>query len=109
MVSIAIVLLPITWCRGIRGGREELTERELTVLRLLPSGLSQREIGSALYVSHNTVKTHMWGMQTASVCHARSRGRDLLRADQHGDPVFAWPKGQAEVWPARQSTWCWRG
>ncbi|HTD76751.1 MAG TPA: LuxR C-terminal-related transcriptional regulator, partial [Chloroflexota bacterium] len=44
------------------GGREELTERELAVLRLLPSGLSQREIGSALYVSQNTVKTHMRGI-----------------------------------------------
>jgi LuxR family transcriptional regulator, maltose regulon positive regulatory protein len=41
------------------GRREELTEREVAVLRLLPSGLSQREIGSALYVSQNTVKTHM--------------------------------------------------
>ena len=37
---------------------EELTERELTVLRLLPSELSQREIGAALYVSLNTVKSH---------------------------------------------------
>ena len=32
------------------------------MLRLLPSGLSQREIGSALYVSQNTVKTHMRGI-----------------------------------------------
>jgi LuxR family maltose regulon positive regulatory protein len=38
--------------------REELTDRELAVLRLLPSGLSLREIGSTLYVSLNTVKTH---------------------------------------------------
>ena len=40
------------------GASDELTERELAVLRLLPSGLSQREIGAALYVSFNTVKTH---------------------------------------------------
>ena len=38
---------------------EELTERELAVLRLLDSDLSRREIGAALYVSLNTVKTHM--------------------------------------------------
>jgi LuxR family maltose regulon positive regulatory protein len=36
----------------------ELTERELVVLRLLPSALSQREIGGALDVSLNTVKSH---------------------------------------------------
>lgn len=37
----------------------ELSERELAVLRLLPSGLSQREIAGELYVSFNTVKTHV--------------------------------------------------
>lgn len=36
----------------------ELTDRELSVLRLLPSELSQRAIGDALYVSLNTVKSH---------------------------------------------------
>jgi len=34
------------------------TERELSVLRYLPSKLSQREIAGELYVSLNTVKTH---------------------------------------------------
>jgi LuxR family maltose regulon positive regulatory protein len=37
---------------------EQLTERELAVLRHLPSPLSQRDIASELYVSLNTVKTH---------------------------------------------------
>ncbi len=37
---------------------EDLSERELAVLRLLPSDLTQREISSHLYVSFNTVKTH---------------------------------------------------
>ncbi len=37
---------------------EPLTEREVAVLRLLGSPLSQREIGAELYVSPNTVKTH---------------------------------------------------
>ena len=51
--------------RGTRARRTvpaafwELSERELAVLRLLPSGLSQREIAADLYVSFNTVKTHM--------------------------------------------------
>jgi LuxR family maltose regulon positive regulatory protein len=37
---------------------EELTDRELAVLRYLRSQLSQREIASELFVSLNTVKTH---------------------------------------------------
>ena len=37
---------------------EEITDRELAVLRYLPSQLSQREIAGELYVSLNTVKTH---------------------------------------------------
>ncbi len=36
----------------------ELSPRELEVLRLLPSELSQREIANELYVSFNTVRTH---------------------------------------------------
>lgn len=41
---------------------EQLTEREMAVLRHLPTGSSQREIASELYVSLNTVKTHCRGI-----------------------------------------------
>ncbi len=37
---------------------EDFSERELQVLRLLGGTLSQREIGDALFISFNTVKTH---------------------------------------------------
>jgi len=37
---------------------EQLTDRELAVLKYLPTKLSQREIALELYVSANTVKTH---------------------------------------------------
>lgn len=37
----------------------QLTDRELDVLRLLATSLSQREIGEALHLSLNTVKTHI--------------------------------------------------
>ena len=37
---------------------DTLTDRELTVLQLLPGTLSLREIAEELYVSVNTVKTH---------------------------------------------------
>jgi LuxR family maltose regulon positive regulatory protein len=39
-----------------------LTERELAVLRLLPTRLSNREISRELYVSVNTVRTHVQGI-----------------------------------------------
>lgn len=35
-----------------------LTDRELEVVRLLAEGLSQKEIGARLYISHKTVHTH---------------------------------------------------
>ena len=38
---------------------QSLSDRELAVLRLLPTTLSQREIGRELYLSFNTVKTHV--------------------------------------------------
>jgi LuxR family maltose regulon positive regulatory protein len=42
--------------RGVAG--DPLTQREVTVLRLLRGTLSLREIGQQLYLSPNTVKTH---------------------------------------------------
>ena len=36
-----------------------LTERESELLSLLPTGMSNRELGSHLYVSENTIKTHL--------------------------------------------------
>lgn len=44
-----------------RGGppEEELTERELTVLRQLAHGRTNREIADALFISEETVKTHL--------------------------------------------------
>jgi LuxR family maltose regulon positive regulatory protein len=60
---------------------EELTDRELAVLRLLPAELSQREIGQALYVSLNTVKTHTKGifrkLGVTTRADAVRRGREL--------------------------------
>lgn len=40
-------------------GREELTERELEVLRLVVEGASNAEIGQALCVTEHTVKIHL--------------------------------------------------
>ncbi len=63
---------------------DELTDRELAVLRYLPSTLSQRAIAGELYVSLNTVKTHCKAIYRklgvdgrAAAVHA-ARGRGLL-------------------------------
>ena len=61
---------------------EELTPKELEVLRLLATRLSRREIGQRLYVSLNTVKTHQRGLyrklrvehRNAAVRRARELG-----------------------------------
>jgi LuxR family maltose regulon positive regulatory protein len=59
----------------------ELSERELTVLRLLASELSQREIGAELYISLNTVKGHTRSifrkLGVSSRAEAVARGREL--------------------------------
>jgi LuxR family maltose regulon positive regulatory protein len=63
---------------------DELSERELEVLRLLSTRLSQREIGSTLYVSLNTVKSHTksifrkLGASTRSEAVARARELGLI-------------------------------
>jgi LuxR family maltose regulon positive regulatory protein len=62
----------------------ELSERELEVLRLLPSQLSQREIAAQLYVSFNTVRTHTrvifqkLGVTSRAEAVARARELGLL-------------------------------
>lgn len=44
--------------RGTGALIEPLTDRELSILRMLPGTATQREIGSALYLSINTVKAY---------------------------------------------------
>jgi LuxR family maltose regulon positive regulatory protein len=61
-----------------------LSERELVVLGLLPTGLSTREIGRQLYVSVNTVRTQVQaiyrklGVATRAEAVARARELALL-------------------------------
>ena len=63
----------------------DFSEREMAVLRLLASTLSQREIGSMLFISLNTVKTHSksifrkLGVATRADAVARARELHLIR------------------------------
>lgn len=63
-------------------GARALTEREHAVLRLLPHQLTRRELAEQLYVSENTVKTHLSSIRhklgvtgrTSIVARARELG-----------------------------------
>ena len=63
----------------------DFSDREMAVLRLLAGTLSQREIGSMLFISFNTVKTHCksifrkLGAATRADAVARARELDLIR------------------------------
>jgi LuxR family transcriptional regulator, maltose regulon positive regulatory protein len=65
-------------------GSEVLSERELGVLRLLATNLTQREVGRELYLSLNTVKSHTrsvfrkLGVTDRAQAVARARERELI-------------------------------
>jgi LuxR family maltose regulon positive regulatory protein len=63
-------------------GADELTDRELGVLHLLAGDLSRREIADTLYVSQNTVKTHLKGIYRK--LDASSREGAVARARELG-------------------------
>ena len=67
--------------RCARSADQELTQQELRVLKLLNSDLSEQDIGRELYVSHNTVHSHVRAiyrkLTVSSRADALTRGRQL--------------------------------
>ncbi len=63
-------------------GGAALTGRELDILGLLPGPLSQRDLAAALFVSQNTLKTHLRAIYRK--LGARSRADAVLRARRAG-------------------------
>ena len=63
------------------GATERLSDRELEILALLPGELSRREIAAMLFVSFNTVQTHLRSIYrklgVASRAQAVARAREL--------------------------------
>ena len=65
---------------GARLPVEPLSDSEIRVLRYLPTNLSMRQIGSELYVSHNTVRTHISHLYAKLGTHTRAEAVDRARA-----------------------------
>jgi NarL family two-component system response regulator LiaR len=65
---------------GLPGG--ELTEREIEVLRQLAHGRTNREIAEALFISEETVKTHIGNI--LSKLHLAHRTQALIYALKEG-------------------------
>ena len=59
---------------------EPLSDTEIRVLRYLPTNLSAREIANELYVSTNTVKTHMHHLYAKLGTHRRGEAVERARA-----------------------------
>ena len=65
---------------GVRALREPLTQAETRVLRYLPTSLSAPEIAGELYLSVNTVKTHMRHLYDKLGTHRRHEAVEQARA-----------------------------
>ncbi len=63
---------------GARPG-QGLTEQERRVLLLMESGLNEREIGRALYVSRNTVHSHVHAIYRKLVVSTRADALERTR------------------------------
>jgi DNA-binding CsgD family transcriptional regulator/tetratricopeptide (TPR) repeat protein len=63
-----------------RGAMDELTPQELQIARMAASGLTNREIGQQLYMSHRTVGAHLYRVFPKLGVTSRGQIRDALDA-----------------------------
>jgi DNA-binding NarL/FixJ family response regulator len=73
---------PIAAKLADRVTRSELSGREIEVLRLMVTGKSNKEIGTALYIEEGTVKVHV--SRLLKKLHATSRTEAINLALMHG-------------------------
>lgn len=64
--------------RRVPGAWAELTPQELQIAHLAAEGLSNKEIGERLYLSHRTVGTHLYHLFPKLGVTSRSQLRDAL-------------------------------
>jgi DNA-binding NarL/FixJ family response regulator len=67
---------------ALRITRSSLSDRELEVLRLMAAGKSNKEIGTALYISEGTVKVHVSNLMKKLKATGRTEAVNL--AVMHG-------------------------
>jgi DNA-binding CsgD family transcriptional regulator len=72
----------------------QLSPTELQIARLAASGLSNREIGERLYVSHRTVGTHLYRLFPKLGITTRAELSAALGAAGRGEPI---PPGRSEA------------
>lgn len=78
----AATIGPTRSSRFVRSGHDELSDRELDVLRMLAGRQGLPAIASELFVSHNTVKTHCKAIYRK--LDVTSRGEAVSRAHDLG-------------------------
>ena len=67
---------------GIQAVHEDLTPREVEVLRLLAEGMSNAELAQALFISEKTVKSHISNI--LGKLHLADRTQAAIYAYKHG-------------------------
>jgi DNA-binding CsgD family transcriptional regulator len=73
--------------RPVRDSRDELTPQELQIAQLAAKGLSNREIGQRLYLSHRTISTHLYRVFPKLGISSRAElGAALAGGPRAGDP-----------------------
>ena len=62
----------------VSGGWAQLSPQELQIAQLAAEGLSNREIGEQLYLSHRTVESHLYRLFPKLGVTSRAQLRDAL-------------------------------
>ena len=88
--AVALDLRAAVSRNGDSGSAEPLSRRELEILALLPGELSRREIAASLFVSFNTVQTHLrsiyrkLGVASRAQAVARAQEMELIEPHRRG-------------------------
>src|SRR3954466_2954685 len=64
--------------RSAPGGWSQLSPQELQIAQLAAEGLSNRQIGEQLYLSHRTVESHLYRLFPKLGVTSRAQLRDAL-------------------------------
>lgn len=70
---------------SVNTGADELTAQARQIAELAAAGLSNREIGIRLYLSHRTVSTHLYRVFPKLGITSRAQLRDALVSNDHDE------------------------